>query len=102
MRTSRFKDEQVLQILQEVNPKRVQRVRAKASLRVRKRQRMARRLGPAAPERRKATHPGHVCSCDLVHDQTGSKDVIAIIAEVMAQRGAPWEWAGHAEMYQLK
>ena len=102
---------------EEVNPKRVQRVRAEAGLRVRKRQRKARRLGPTTPERRKATHPGHVWSCDFVHDQTGSgagfkvftmvdehtreclalrtawslgsKDVIAIIAEVMAQRGAP-------------
>lgn len=65
----------------------------------------------------RSTHPNHVWSCDFVHDQTrsgtgfkvftmvdehtreclaahaawslGSKDVIAIIAEVMARRGAP-------------
>jgi putative transposase len=100
-----------------VNPKRVRRIRAEGGLRVRKRQRKTRRLGPAISERQKVTHPNHVWSCDFVHDQTssgtgfkvftmvdehtreclaaqaawslGSKDVIAIITEVMALRGAP-------------
>ena len=100
-----------------VNPKRVQRVRAEGGLRVRKRQRKARRLGLSTSERQQVTHPNQVWSCDFVHDQTasgagfriftmvdeytreclamraawshGSKDVIAVIAEVMARRGAP-------------
>lgn len=100
-----------------VNPKRVQRIRAEGGLKVRKRQRKARRLGLSTSERQKVTHPDHVWSCDFVHDQTGSgagfriftmvdehtreclalhaawslgsKDVIAVIAEVVARRGAP-------------
>ncbi len=100
-----------------VNPKRVQRIRAEGGLKVRKRQRKARRLGLSTSERQRVTHPDHVWSCDFVHDQTGSgagfriftmvdehtreclalhaawslgsKDVIAVIAEVVARRGAP-------------
>lgn len=47
-----------------VNPKRVQRIRAEGGLRVRKRQRKARRLGLSTSERQKVTHPDHVWSCD--------------------------------------
>ena len=43
-----------------VNTKRVQRIRAEGGLKVRKRQRKARRLGLSTSERQKVTHPDHV------------------------------------------
>lgn len=55
---------------EEVNPKRVQRVRREEGLQVRKRQKRTRRTGLSTAERQRATHRKHVWSWDFVHDQT--------------------------------
>jgi transposase InsO family protein len=54
----------------EVNFKRVQRVRRKEGLQVRRRQRKLRRLGISTAERQRALHANHVWSWDFVEDQT--------------------------------
>lgn len=102
---------------EEINPKRVQRVRRKEGLQVRKRQRRMRRLGPTEGQRRVASRPGEVWSWDFVADQTanGSRfriltlidehtrqclalhagwsiratDAIRVVADAMARHGAP-------------
>lgn len=55
---------------QEINAKRVQRVRSKEGLQVRRRQRKLRRLGLSTAERQRARHVNHVWSWDFVADQT--------------------------------
>jgi putative transposase len=55
---------------QEINAKRVQRVRRKEGLQVSRRQRKLRRLGVSTAQRRRADHPNHVWSWDFVEDQT--------------------------------
>jgi transposase InsO family protein len=55
---------------QEVNAKRVQRVRRKEGLQVSRRQRKLRRLGLSTAERQRATRTNHVWSWDFVEDQT--------------------------------
>lgn len=55
---------------QEINAKRVQRVRRKAGLQVSRRQRKLRRLGLSTAERQRATQANHVWSWDFVEDQT--------------------------------
>lgn len=55
---------------QEINAKRVQRVRRKEGLQVRRRQRKLRRLGLSTAERQRAVHANHVWSWDFVEDQT--------------------------------
>ena len=69
---------------EEVNPKRVQRVRRQEGLQVRKRQRRTRRLGKGALERRRASTINEVWSWDFVHDMTeqGSRfRVLSLIDE---------------------
>jgi transposase InsO family protein len=55
---------------QEINAKRVQRVRRKEGLQVSRRQRKLRRLGISTAERQRALHANHVWSWDFVEDQT--------------------------------
>jgi len=55
---------------EELNAKRVQRVRRKAGLQVSKKQRKLRRLGVSTAERQQALHANHVWSWDFVEDQT--------------------------------
>ena len=55
---------------QEVNAKRVQRVRRMEGLQVRKKQRRMRRLGESTAERQRAGRRGDVWSWDFVEDQT--------------------------------
>ena len=102
---------------EQVNAKRVRRIRAEEGLQVRKRQRRLRRVGPSEPKRRIATYPGEVWSWDFVSDQmaNGSRfriltlideytrqclalhagwtiraiDAIGVIAEAMKTYGAP-------------
>jgi len=54
----------------EVNGKRVQRVRRMEGLQVSKKQRRMRRVGQSTAQRQRATHRGHVWSWDFVEDQT--------------------------------
>lgn len=54
----------------EINAKRVQRVRRKEGLQVRRKQRKLRRLGVSTAERQRATRVNHVWSWDFVEDQT--------------------------------
>lgn len=100
-----------------VNAKRVQRVRRRYGLQVRKRQRKLRRTGQSTALRQRATHANHVWSWDFVEDQTehGTRfriltlidehtreclavyvgwsiravDVIGVIARAIAQYGLP-------------
>jgi putative transposase len=53
-----------------INAKRVQRVRRKEGLQVRRKQRKLRRLGLSTAERQRAVHANHVWSWDFVEDQT--------------------------------
>ena len=55
---------------QEVNAKRVQRVRRMEGLQVSKKQRRMRRVGQSTAQRQRAMHRGHVWSWDFVEDQT--------------------------------
>jgi transposase InsO family protein len=55
---------------QEVNGKRVQRVRCMEGLRVSKKQRRMRRAGESTGQRQRATQRGHAWSWDFVEDQT--------------------------------
>ena len=55
---------------QEINAKRVQRVRRKEGLQVSRRQRKLRRLDISTAERQRALHANHVWSWDFVEDQT--------------------------------
>jgi putative transposase len=55
---------------QEVNAKRVQRLRRVGGLQVRRRQRRMRRVGPQQNERLRASRPRQVWSWDFVEDQT--------------------------------
>jgi putative transposase len=55
---------------QEVNAKRVQRVRRMEGLQVKKKQRRLRRVGESTAERQRATRRGQVWSWDFVEDQT--------------------------------
>jgi hypothetical protein len=55
---------------QEINSKRVQRIRRKEGLQVSRRQRKLRRLGLSTAERQRATQANHVWSWDFVEDQT--------------------------------
>ena len=57
---------------QEVNGKRVQRVRRMEGLQVSKKQRRMRRVGESTAQRQRALHRGHVWSWDFVEDQTES------------------------------
>lgn len=54
----------------EINAKRVQRVRRKEGLQVKRKQRKLRRLGFSTAERQRAMHANHVWSWDFVEDQT--------------------------------
>lgn len=102
---------------EEINAKRVQRVRRQEGLQVRKRQRRMRRLGPTEKQRRVASRPGEVWSWDFVADQTGNgsrfriltlidehtrqclalhagwsiraTDAIQVVEEAMMRHGAP-------------
>jgi hypothetical protein len=72
----------------EVNPKRVGRVRPEEGLKVSKRQRKMRRVGPSTATRQRAIQPNHVWSWDFVEDQTerGSKlRTLTLIEEYMRQ-----------------
>jgi putative transposase len=62
-----------------VNSKRVQRVRREAGLRVSKRQRRTRRVGPSNGKRLKAQRRNEVWSWDLVHDQTEHGRVLRML-----------------------
>jgi len=53
-----------------INAKRVQRVRRRHGLQVRKRQRKLRRTGQSTALRQRATHTNHIWSWDFVEDQT--------------------------------
>jgi hypothetical protein len=53
---------------QEINPKRVQRVRRKEGLQVCRKQRKLRRLGLSTAQRQRADHANHVWSWDFVED----------------------------------
>lgn len=66
----------------EVNPKRVQRVRSRHGLQVRKKQRKSRRLEPGNAQRLRATRPGEVWSWDFVHDQTINGQSLRILSVV--------------------
>jgi len=55
---------------QEINAKRVQRVRRKEGLQVSRKQRKLRRLGLSTAQRQRATQANHVWSWDFVEDQT--------------------------------
>ena len=55
---------------QEINPKRVQRVRRKEGLQVSRKQRKLRRTGLSTAQRRRAEKPNDVWSWDFVEDQT--------------------------------
>jgi putative transposase len=55
---------------QEINAKRVQRVRRKEGLQVSRKQRKLRRLGLSTAERQRAIEANHVWSWDFVEDQT--------------------------------
>ena len=55
---------------QEINIKRVQRIRRQEGLQVSRRQRKLRRLGLSTAERQRATQANHVWSWDFVEDQT--------------------------------
>jgi len=55
---------------QEINPKRVQRVRRKEGLQVSRKQRKLRRLGVSTAQRQRALKASHVWSWDFVEDQT--------------------------------
>ena len=55
---------------QEINAKRVQRVRRKEGLQVSRRQRKLRRMGLSTAERQRAIHANHIWSWDFVEDQT--------------------------------
>lgn len=73
---------------EEVNPKRVQRVRREAGLLVHKRQRRMRRVGPTESTRRVASFPGEVWSWDFVSEQTahGSRfRILTLIDECTRQ-----------------
>jgi putative transposase len=102
---------------QEINPKRVQRVRRKEGLQVSRRQRKLRRLGVSTAQRQRALKANHVWSWDFVEDQTenGTRfrvltlidehtreclavhgdwsiravDVIAVVEAAMARYGVP-------------
>lgn len=102
---------------QEINPKRVQRVRRKEGLQVSRKQRKLRRLGVSTAERQRALRANHVWSWDFVEDQTenGTRfrvltlideytreclvvqvdwsiravDVIRVVAAAMAHYGVP-------------
>jgi len=102
---------------QEVNTKRVQRVRRKEGLQVSRKQRKLRRLGVSTAERQRATRANDVWSWDFVEDQTenGTRfrvltlideftreslavhvdwsiravDVITVVEGAMARYGAP-------------
>ena len=54
----------------EINAKRVQRVRSKEGLQVRRKQRKLRRRGLSTAARQRALHANHVWSWDFVEDQT--------------------------------
>lgn len=101
----------------QVNDKRVQRVRQKEGLQVRRKQRKLRRLGLSTAERQRASKANHVWSWDFVADQTENGthfrvltlidehtreclaayvawsiravDVIAAVEKAMARYGAP-------------
>lgn len=53
---------------EQVNPKRVQRVRRAQGLQVTKKQHRTRRVGKSTAQRRRATRPNEVWSWDFVHD----------------------------------
>src|SRR5258708_19082235 len=53
-----------------INAKRVQRVRRRERLQVRKKQRRMKRVGISTGQRQRATHRNEVWSWDIVHDQT--------------------------------
>jgi len=55
---------------EEINAKRVQRVRRQAGLQVSRKQRKLRRLGLSTAERQRAGHANHVWSWDFVEEQT--------------------------------
>eukprot|EP00903_Cladosiphon_okamuranus_P003934 g3932.t1 len=65
-----------------VNPKRVQRVRGRHGLQVRKKQKKSRRLEPGNSQRLRAGRPGEVWSWDFVHDQTANGQSLRILSVV--------------------
>lgn len=66
----------------EVNAKRVQRVRSRHGLQVRKKQRRTRRIDQSTNKRLRATMPNEVWSWDFVHDQTANGQSIRILSIV--------------------
>jgi len=64
---------------QEVNAKRVQRVRRAEGLQVRERQKRMRRLGVSSADRQRASRPNAVWSWDFVEDQTENGTRIRIL-----------------------
>lgn len=66
----------------EINVKRVQRVRSRHGLQVRKKQRRTRRVGQSTDKRLRATMPHQVWSWDFVHDQTANGQSIRILSIV--------------------
>ena len=67
-----------------INAKRVQLVRRKRGLQVRKKQRKIRRLPSGDPERLRASSPNEVWSWDFVHDQTekgGHFRILSVVDE---------------------
>ena len=66
----------------QINVKRVQRVRSRHGLQVRKRQRRTRRIEPGTIERLRASRPNEVWSWDFVYDQTANGQSMRILSVV--------------------
>ena len=67
---------------QSINAKRVQRVRSRHGLQVRKKQRPTRRVRTNESKRLRATQPNQVWSWDFVHDQTNNGQSMRILSVV--------------------
>jgi putative transposase len=65
-----------------INLKRVQRVRSRHGLQVRKKQRRTRRIEAASIKRLRASRPNEVWSWDFVHDQTANGQNMKILSVV--------------------
>lgn len=66
----------------QINAKRVQRVRSRHGLQVRKKQRRTRRVEQGTGKRLRSTMPNQVWSWDFVHDQTANGQSIRILSIV--------------------
>ena len=64
---------------QRVNPKRVQRIRHREGLQVRKKQRATRRVGISTATRQSARSANEVWSWDIIHDQTQAGSSLRIL-----------------------